>query len=299
MEIEGDDGEGVTEGEVHENGAVYFGGEMPEEAGEVFGGGAIGKLAEDDGGAAGENAILFEHGEIAVELVDRFVEIFEDEDAAGCVREIGSSAEGGGDGEVADQGQAGCGAALQFGDGAIFGGGFDFVRLRQKGAEVIFCGIGGGDTFGEFAEHGAGDGAACAEFLHGPVEGGDVAVSGERQFRASLEGFPVEQREEMGGTEAAANGEEQIDFWVQPEPGEVGGPVFGVGGEVGNRGGAVDVGSEFQFLSGGAEKGGAGVERFRAEFSGRGDDSDGGKRRIQCVHARFLPPSRCRNARGV
>ena len=144
----------------------------------------------------------------------------------------------------------------------------------------------GGGGFGEFAEHRPGDRAARAETFHCPVECGNVAESGQRQVGSAFERLPVEQRQQMGRAESAPDCEQQFDFWIEPEGGEVFRAFFGARREVGDGGGAVDVASELQLFSRRAQKSDAGVEFVRLEFSGRGDDSDGVKR---IVHG-WIPP---------
>ena len=82
MEIDCRDGHCVAEGKVREDWAVHLRRRPAEKRIHFRERGAIGELSEEYSRATFEKAVLFQHGQHAVEFVDGFVQILEDQNSA-------------------------------------------------------------------------------------------------------------------------------------------------------------------------------------------------------------------------
>ena len=122
MEVERGHRQDVAEREVGDDRPVHLCRKAAEELSKLRFIRAVGELPENHSGTAFEEAVLFEHGQAAVEFVSRFVQVLEDQDSSGRVRQERRSTERCGDGEVADQRQAGGSAAPEFGQRTVFAG---------------------------------------------------------------------------------------------------------------------------------------------------------------------------------
>ena len=158
-----------------------------------------------------------------VDAVSRFADLFQHDHPAGGIRQKTGTGQRSGNREIADQRPTG----RRSGTPAVksvetAGPGLQRCRQLRRAPGI---------RIGEPAEHRSGQGLPDAKSIHGPVKGGDIAVS-EHGEAALAQFVPVDPVEQLGTAETSADAENHIHAGIKPGLLEIADPVRNRSGQV-------------------------------------------------------------------
>lgn len=182
---------------------------------------AVGELPENHSGTAFEEAVLFEHGQAAVEFVSRFVQVLEDQDSSGRVRRNGVPQSVAATERLPTSGKPEALPLLSSVSEPYSPAGRQLIRAGSEGEGVKLRRIRRRGAFRQLAEHRSGDRrpapafsiAQCSAVMSlNPASGSSGRIFMHRQSSSGSR---------WAEPKPPRTAQQQVDLRVEPEVGQV------------------------------------------------------------------------------